>query len=803
MRRDSFARTLTLLAAGALLQASAFAGGPLIVSPETRTAYAYGPGPVKVYYDNGDLATGIWNYNVSPAAQVTLTNSIGKHLVEKGFADWSAIPSSSFRATVVGDFKSINLPDINGTNAGLVIGTFNGGGIHVIFDADGTVMSDYLGVPPNVLGISSPEFGIDGTSIITESWTILGGQAIDGGDTDGSNYQGVATHEFGHSIGLAHTQTNGAAYFYGYWGENVGPGSCTTLPYSTNLTKDDVETMYPYSDPWLGGTGPAQAHIHTVDDIAAISDLYPGPSWPTAYGTIKGTIYDTDGRTPLTGVNVIARNLDDPYAGANSTMSGEWTQGMFGPDGTYTIHGLKPGGRYVIYTDAIFAGGYPTYPLWFLPGPERFYNGPQKGKTNSFTSCQYQVITPSAGSTTVADIAFEQIKGAPVVTNLGYGTFVSDISGDGRTAVGTYGRGGPVFTWTEKNGLRTMPNVYASDSNVYISRNGLFLATNLVDANNVDQGAFRWDLKNGWSPVVSKVGSCGTDTTYTWGVTDDGSVYGMAYKTCDSYQGFRWSPRAGLSLLPTATKKADGTPSNSRMNGVSADGSTIVGWEETTARITLPPEMGGGTTEWVGRVASYIRNGRASLVLDASGNTMEEATAVSGDGSIIAGSMYDGTSPMGAGWYKPVGASALSYQGPLPGTSRTDPIAMSKDGSLMVGFAGNAWFDLTPGPYIWSKNLGFVDFNEFLRKQGASMETMANNAWTPMAMSDDGSVVGGWGFGNLANFGWVVQINKAFICHADRGRYSRTHTISVDFPAGLDAHLAHGDTAGACPDYQP
>ena len=801
MRNNSLVQTLAILMTMALITSTAFAGGPLMLNPDTKTAYAYGPGAVSVYYDNGDLATGIWDWNVYPAVKVTLGNDIGKKLVEKGYADWSAIQSTSFRATVAGNFASLGLPDITGSNADLVIGVYNGGGIHVIFDADGTIMSDFLGVSPNVLGISSPEFGIDGTSIITESWTILGGQAIDGGDIDGSNYQGVATHEFGHSIGLAHTQTNGAAYFYGGWGENVGPASCTSLPYSTNLTKDDVETMYPFSNPSLGGTGLAQANIHTLDDLAAISDLYPGPGWPNSYGTITGKILDTDGKTPLTGVNVIARNLADPYTGGNSTMSGEWTQGLFGPDGSYTIHGLKPGAKYVVYVDAIFAGGFPTYPMWFLPGPERFYNGTQPPKTAEFTSCQYQVITAVAGGTTKADIQFERIKGAPVIYNLGYGTYVSDVSGDGSKAVGSYGRGGPLLTWTAKTGTQQIPKVWSGDANLFISRNGQYLATNLVNEQNVDLGSFRWDAKNGWLPAGS-VGSCGTDKTYTFGVTNDGSVYGLAYKDCSNYQGFKWNPAAGISLLPTATTQDDGTPARSRMNRVSADGSTIVGWEETMARVTLPDVWGGGVDEWIGRVASVTRNGQPKIIRNSISDTMEEATAVSSDGKVVAGSQYYPTAPVGAGWYKAVDATELSYIGPMNDTTRTNPLALSRDGSLMVGFAGDPWFDWSPGPFMYSKQLGMVDLNDFMKRQGANMDTVANNLWTPLAMSEDGSVIGGWAFGNLSNFGWVVQMPKAFVCHMPPGNLDNGHTISVPFPAGMNDHLNHGDIVGPCQNYQ-
>jgi hypothetical protein len=92
-------------------------------------------------------------------------------------------------------------------------------------------------------------------------------------------------------------------------------------------------------------------------------------------------ILDVDGTTELTGVNVIARNLANPFTDATLALSGGWTQGLFGADGSFTLHGLKPGAQYVIYTDAVLAGGFPTPPMWFLPGAERFFDGrPSNGK---------------------------------------------------------------------------------------------------------------------------------------------------------------------------------------------------------------------------------------------------------------------------------------------------------------------------------------------------------------------------------------------------------------------------------------
>src|SRR5262249_60771600 len=109
------------------------------------------------------------------------------------------------------------------------------------------------------------------------------------------------------------------------------------------------------------------------------------------------------------------------------------------------------------------------------------------------------------------------------------------------------------------------------DATLLMPRNGQCLATKLVDRNHNDLGSFRWDAKRGWLAAGS-VGSCDNVKTYTFGVTDDGSVYGLAYKDCTNYQGFRWNPSGGISLLPTATTKDDGSPSNSRLNRVSADG---------------------------------------------------------------------------------------------------------------------------------------------------------------------------------------------------------------------------------------
>ena len=206
--RNTKSTVALLIASIVLLSCAALAGGPLIVDPKTRTAYTYGPGTVPVYYDLGNLGV-VYDWNQH---QVIFDNSVGKGLVEAGFTSWSTIPTSSFRANVIGDFSLVGLPNIDSTNITDIIGGPERNGVYVVFDEDGSIMQNFFGAPPNVLGISSPQYS-DGTTI-TMSWTVLNGSAIDFQDPNAQNFQGVATHEFGHALGLAHTQTNGAAYFY-------------------------------------------------------------------------------------------------------------------------------------------------------------------------------------------------------------------------------------------------------------------------------------------------------------------------------------------------------------------------------------------------------------------------------------------------------------------------------------------------------------------------------------------------------------------------------------------------------------
>ena len=589
------------------------------------------------------------------------------------------------------------------------------------------------------------------------------------------------------SLGLAHTQVNGAAVFYG---DGAGPDSCAALPYAGAPARGDIETMYPYIDPTPGtGTGVGQGNVHTLDSMAGISDLYPGAGWPSASGTIAGTVYDLDGKTELTGVNVIARNLADPFVGANSAVTGQLTQGLLGADGSFAIHGLKPGQRYVLYVDAIMAGGFPTPPLWFLPGAERFYSisDDDDRVAAPFDPCHYSVITAHAGETKHAPIKFQLRPGAPRLYQLGYGTGVGGLSGDGKTAVGNMGRGGPVFTWTAQSGLVAMSAISTGEITT-ISKNGRYITSSLLDVDTDNSlNSFRWDALNGWLPVAP-IGSCGTDTSAPFAVDNHGSVYGVAYQTCSAYFAFRWNPRTGTEQLPGPGVNLDGTPVSTRVNQVSANGETLVGWQQD-------PVQG----IWEGVV--WNRDVPSLVVDSATGQLVDEVTAVSGDGSLIAGALLDYGQGTVDGYRRNARGGNMHYITPLPGdASPATPYTMSRNGTVMAGFSGNPFLSFNPGPFLWTRELGTVNLDDFVRSQGTAMEQWYS-LWEPTSMSDDGKTIAGWGQGFLGPAGWVLHIDHVLVCHQDsRGRSKRvSETLSVDFPDEFDRHLAHGDTLGSCP----
>lgn len=366
----------------------AFAGGPLDLNfndPDNVSRYANGGLNIPFNPDQGGLGT------LSNAEIVAIT--------EQAFQVWQDIPTAtatySNNGTLAFDIDETNfMPFVN-----LLFGipSVADGISPIAYDEDGAIFDALFGVGTGVLGFASADtFDANGAPIEGVAF-FNGGFALAPDDL-----LGVFVHEFGHYSGMAHTVVNGQNIILG---DQSGPTPNNTFG---NSPVSETETMYPFII-----TGGGESTVHR-DDIGFFSFLYPSVDFFNVSATVSGTVFAPNGATPLTGVNVIARNVDDPFADAVSAITGDR-----GVTGTYTLNGLTPGANYAIYVDQILQGGFSTPPIG-LPGSEEFYNGANES-SNGLTDnpADFVTVATAAGTTSAnIDIIFNgPTPGVPL--NLG------------------------------------------------------------------------------------------------------------------------------------------------------------------------------------------------------------------------------------------------------------------------------------------------------------------------------------------------------------------------------------------------
>ncbi|MEM7244783.1 MAG: thrombospondin type 3 repeat-containing protein, partial [Acidobacteriota bacterium] len=285
-----------------------------------------------------------------------LTNATAQQMTRDALAVWEAVPTATMTFT-----EDIDLPeDVTVFNVGSYLDLCDGIS-PVIFDTDGAITDAILGAGARngVLGFAGFNCFIGATGIITEGQAVMNGFWTDGigpEEVTQAEMLGVFVHEFGHMVGLAHTQIN-----FHLSGDGNGPNDANVPTMSPTITDDNSMAIT----------------LHR-DDIAIFSHLYPTPDFGMNEATITGHVFESDGVTYQRGVEVIARLQGDEMLEAASAVSGDHFAGGAPADrrGEYTIYGLTPGTYTIEVEELDDRFSYTDGGVTFSLGQNEYWNAP-------------------------------------------------------------------------------------------------------------------------------------------------------------------------------------------------------------------------------------------------------------------------------------------------------------------------------------------------------------------------------------------------------------------------------------------
>jgi hypothetical protein len=229
--------------------------------------------------------------------------------INDAFATWNGV------GTAQAPFGTATLSavDFNKDNLGTAWGNLTGDGKQeVVFDADGEALRALGFAPEAVNGYGARhEVVVNGKAAIDDSYLVISGTHTE------FDRRATEIHELGHTIGLAHS--------------TVGWGLFKDGALEPPLTSQ-VPTMHPFNE---GGT---ERRSLEADDNAALSALYPGPTFTTTDGTIAGSVLRCDTGGAVTGANVRAISVDAPSIQLTRVTGFDGNT-----DGRYEIKGVPPG----------------------------------------------------------------------------------------------------------------------------------------------------------------------------------------------------------------------------------------------------------------------------------------------------------------------------------------------------------------------------------------------------------------------------------------------------------------------------
>lgn len=360
-------------------------------------------------------------------------------------------------------------------------------------------------------------------------------------------------------------------------------------------------------------------------------------------------------------------------------------------------------------------------------------------------------------SSAYAQITVTRIQGSTPSSSRAFA-----VSADGSVVVGDAGFAGltTAFRWTEATGtvnLGVVPadsffgtaNASVAES---VSADGSVIVGRSLSVSTGNLQAFRWTAATGMVGLGALSGG-GPDSAAI-ALSADGSVIVGRSSSANTIftltrEAFRWTSSTGMVGLGDLS----GGSFNSFANGISADGSVIVG--------------AGNSADGVEATRWTQATGMVSIGDLPGGSVNTVAQDVSADGSVIVG---NGTSASGVEAFRWTLSDGMVGLGDLAGGSFSSiAYGVSADGGVIAGrgttTAGNRAF-------VWTSAQGMVDLNTYILALGGSLGTFTSLT-EAFGISADGTTIVGQGL--------VGETIQAFRVH-DPNRFGLGPVASATAP---------------------
>jgi len=232
-------------------------------------------------------------------------------------------------------------------------------------------------------------------------------------------------------------------------------------------------------------------------------------------------------------------------------------------------------------------------------------------------------------------------------------------------------------------------------------------------------------------------GQSGTSISSVYAASDNGgAVVGLGWVNAGKAHAFRWTQATGMVDLGAqlATR-------SSRANGVSGDGSLVVGWDEDATGFRRAAYWPGGVPTWLSANPS-------------------EAWDANTDGSVVVG--------VDAGQlFRWTQATGLVQLGKLPGSAPDDDctgLSVSADGNTIVGFNGDLFFGTPYRAFIWRPGAGIVVLKDLLVALGAANAASVNLSIAHDVSADGRTIAAQTGLPPFGPFkGWIARLPEVAV----------------------------------------